>query len=108
MGWHLEKRGAAGFYTGGIAERLSADVRQQGGLITTGDMAGYPVTWMRPLCTPWRGYTVLGAPPPMGGSVVLEMLQLAEQSGVTSAGGLTESKPGKRRPLRKCATSSPP
>lgn len=86
----IRDRGAAGFYTGGIAERLSADVRQQGGLITAGDMAGYPVTWMRPLCTPWRGYTVLGAPPPMGGSVVLEMLQLAEQSGVTSAGGLTD------------------
>jgi gamma-glutamyltranspeptidase/glutathione hydrolase len=86
----IRDRGAAGFYTGGIAERLSADVRQQGGLITVGDMAGYPVTWMRPLCTPWRGYTVLGAPPPMGGSVVLEMLQLAEQSGVTRAGGLTD------------------
>lgn len=82
--------GAAAFYTGGIAERLSADVRQQGGLITVGDMNRYPVTWMRPLCTPWRGHTVLGAPPPLGGSVVLEMLQLAEASGLTAAGALTD------------------
>ncbi len=82
--------GAAAFYTGGIAERLAADVRQQGGLITVGDMTRYPVTWMRPLCTPWRGHVVLGAPPPMGGSVVLEMLQLAEASGLANAGGLTD------------------
>lgn len=82
--------GATAFYTGGIAERLSADVRQQGGLITVADMNRYPVTWMRPLCTPWRGHTVLGAPPPMGGSVVLAMLQLAEASGLAAAGALTD------------------
>ena len=81
--------GREAFYTGAIAERLSAKVQSMGGLITPADLRTYPVTAMRPLCTTWRGYTVLGAPPPMGGTSVLEMLQMAEYSGVTTAGGFT-------------------
>jgi gamma-glutamyltranspeptidase/glutathione hydrolase len=83
--------GAASFYTGGVAERLSAKVRSQGGLITVRDMNGYFVTPMRPLCTMWRGYTLLGAPPPMGGAAVLEMLQMADAAGVADAGQFTEN-----------------
>lgn len=81
--------GREAFYTGVVAERLSAKVQSLGGLITPADLKVYPVTAMRPLCTTWRGYTVLGAPPPMGGNSVLEMLQMAEFSGVTGAGGFT-------------------
>lgn len=81
--------GAPGFYTGPIAERLSAKVQSQGGLITVRDMANYRSATERPLCAEWRGYTVLSAPPPMGGTSVLEMLQLADLSGVASAGGFT-------------------
>ena len=86
----ISTEGKRGFYTGVIAEHLSAKVRAQGGLITVRDLANYPVATMRPLCAMWRGYTVLGAPPPMGGASVLEMLQMAEYSGVTSAGGFTD------------------
>jgi gamma-glutamyltranspeptidase/glutathione hydrolase len=81
--------GRDAFYRGAIAERLSAKVKSLGGLINVNDMRQYPVTALRPLCTTWREFTVLGAPPPMGGSSVLEMLQMAEQSGVASAGGFT-------------------
>jgi gamma-glutamyltranspeptidase/glutathione hydrolase len=83
--------GKTAFYTGAIAEHLSAKVKSLGGLITVRDMNVYPVTAMRPLCTTWRGYTVLGAPPPMGGSSVLEMLQIADASGVANAGGFTNT-----------------
>ncbi len=83
--------GLDGFYRGPFAERLAEHVQSRGGLITTRDMASYQSTWMRPLCTAWHGYTVLGAPPPMGGAVVLQMLHLAEQSGLTRAAGYTES-----------------
>ncbi len=83
--------GRTGFYTGAIAERLSAKVRGLGGLITVNDMASYPVATMRPLCAVWEGYTVLSAPPPMGGASVLEMLQMTELSGVTKAGSFTDN-----------------
>ncbi len=87
----IASEGATGFYNGGIAERLSAKVKVQGGLITVRDMNTYPVTAMRPLCTMWRGYTLLGAPPPMGGAAVLEMLQMADAAGVADAGSFTEN-----------------
>lgn len=86
----VREGGREGFYRGPVAERLAAKVQALGGLITVQDMQAYPVTALRPLCTAWRGYTVLGAPPPMGGSAVLEMLHLADVAGVTTAGGFTD------------------
>lgn len=83
--------GASGFYSGAVAQRLADKVRAQGGLITAQDMAGYKTATERPLCADWRGFTVLSAPPPMGGVGVVEMLQLADMSGLASAGGFTES-----------------
>jgi gamma-glutamyltranspeptidase/glutathione hydrolase len=86
----IARDGAPGFYTGAVAEALSAKVKSRGGLIEVADLASYPVATLRPLCASWRGYVVLGAPPPMGGSPVLEMLQLADAAGLGSAGGYTE------------------
>jgi gamma-glutamyltranspeptidase/glutathione hydrolase len=83
--------GSDAFYRSAFAERLAYRVQERGGLITRRDLAEYRSTWMRPLCTTWRGYTVLGAPPPMGGAVVLQMLHLAEQSGLTRAAGYTDA-----------------
>lgn len=82
--------GAEAFYKGEIAAQLARDVQGRGGLITADDMARYPVAEMIPLCAAWRGFTVLSAPPPMGGSAVLEMLQMAEATGLTNAGGFTD------------------
>ncbi|MCE2952551.1 MAG: gamma-glutamyltransferase family protein [Gemmatimonas sp.] len=81
--------GRTAFYGGDIAERLSAKVQARGGLISVTDMERYVVLTVRPLCTAWRQYTVLGAPPPMGGASVLAMLQMADRSGVANAGGFT-------------------
>ncbi len=82
--------GRAAFYTGAIAERVSAKVQSRGGLISVDDMRRYPTLTVRPVCTTWRGYTVIGAPPPMGGASVLEMLQMAQVTGVADAWGMTE------------------
>jgi len=81
--------GAAAFYRGPIAAALASKVHAHGGLIEASDLSAYPVLAMRPLCAGWRSFTVLGAPPPMGGAAVLEMLQVADASGLASAGGLT-------------------
>ncbi len=81
--------GEDAFYRSAFAERLAYHVQERGGLITKQDMATYASTWTRPLCTEWRGYTVLGAPPPMGGAVVLAMLHLADRSGLTNADDYT-------------------
>ncbi len=87
----IAREGRDGFYRGPVAEALSAEVRELGGLITVNDMATYSVATMRPLCAEWHGYTVLSAPPPMGGSSVIAILQMAEAAGVTDAGGFTDA-----------------
>ncbi|HET8771313.1 MAG TPA: gamma-glutamyltransferase, partial [Gemmatimonadaceae bacterium] len=86
----IARDGRDGFYTGPVAEALSAEVRALGGLITVRDLATYPVATMRPLCAEWNGYTVLGAPPPVSGSAVIEILQMAEAAGITKADGFTD------------------
>jgi gamma-glutamyltranspeptidase/glutathione hydrolase len=85
----IANEGASAFYTGAIAEHLSAKVRALGGLITVQDVKNYTTARERPLCAEWRGYTVLSAPPPMGGTSVLEMLQMADAAGIANAGGFT-------------------
>ncbi len=87
----IAAEGATGFYNGVVAQQLADKVQALGGLITAQDMAGYHTAAERPLCAEWRGYTVLSAPPPMGGVGVVEMLQLTELSGLTEAGGFTET-----------------
>lgn len=82
--------GAAAFYRGPIARTLAGDVRARGGLITEDDLANYPVAAVPPLCAAWHGYTVLSAPPPMGGAPVLAILQMSEAAGVTRGGGFTD------------------
>ncbi len=87
----ISAEGASAFYTGAVAENLAKKVQAEGGLITGAGMAGYRTANERPLCANWRGYTVLSAPPPMGGTSVLEMLQLADAAGIADAGGFTNA-----------------
>lgn len=86
----IAESGREAFYSGTIAERLAAKVQVHGGLITVKDLNTYPVAHPRPVCASWRRFTVFGAPPPMGGASVLQMLQMAEESGVAGAGGFTD------------------
>ena len=87
----IARGGREAFHTGPIATRLAATVRAQGGLITERDLRVYPVADGPPLCTEWRGHTVLGAPAPVGGAPVLAMLHLAEAAGLTRGAGFTTS-----------------
>lgn len=87
----IASEGTPGFYEGPVAAALARDVQAKGGLIDTRDLRAYTVTRTPPLCAEWRGYTVLSAPPPMGGASVLAMLQMSEHAGVTQGAGLTQN-----------------
>ena len=51
--------------------------RAHGGLLTAQDFAAYTVTESAPISCRYRGYTIVSAPPPSSGGVVLcEMLQV--------------------------------
>jgi len=79
--------GADAFYRGAITDSLVAASRAHGGLFTRQDFAAYTVTESAPLSCMYRGYTILSAPPPSSGGVVLcEMLQALESYPLASLG----------------------
>ena len=76
----LAEAGAEDFYTGEIAAKIASDMAANGGWITAEDLAATPdPKIMKPLTTNYRGYEVATLPPPAGGWVVLQALNLLEQ-----------------------------
>ena len=75
----ISKGGTQVFYRGPIAEAVAAASRTHGGLLTSQDFAAYTVTESAPISCRYRRYTVLSAPPPSSGGVILcEMLQVLD------------------------------
>jgi gamma-glutamyltranspeptidase/glutathione hydrolase len=71
--------GADGFYKGPTAERIAAEMKSGGGLITAADLAAYEAKVRAPVHTTYRGYDVYGPPPPSsGGTALVEMLNVLE------------------------------
>jgi len=71
--------GTDAFYHGAIAAAVSVASEAHDGLLTREDFAAYTVTESAPISCPYRGYTVMSAPPPSSGGVTLcEMLQVLE------------------------------
>jgi gamma-glutamyltranspeptidase / glutathione hydrolase len=67
------------FYHGALARELTAAVQKGGGLITSDDLAHYEVKERKPVRGTYRGYQVIGAPPPSSGGVALiEFLNILE------------------------------
>jgi gamma-glutamyltranspeptidase/glutathione hydrolase len=67
------------FYHGKIAKQLAADMQAGGGLITEKDLASYQVKEREPLQGTYKDYTIVSAPPPSSGGVVLiEALNILE------------------------------
>lgn len=79
----IARDGAAAFYTGEIAGRIAAKTRAVGGLLDAADFAAYRPAVRRPTCSAFHEYTVLGAPSPVAGPSMSELLNLAEQSGLS-------------------------
>lgn len=83
----IAAEGPAGFYTGETARLIEADMRANGGLITTADLAAYTAIRREPLRGTYRGYEVLGMPPiSSGGVAVLQMLNVLEGFDLASSG----------------------
>ena len=82
LAWVLEQvaeRGAAGFYSGPVAERLVEGVRAAGGIWTLEDLAAYRVKERAPIRTLYGDYELVTAPPPSsGGIAIAEILNVLE------------------------------
>ncbi|MBU8894391.1 gamma-glutamyltransferase [Corallococcus sp. M34] len=76
----LTKAGAKAFYTGPVAQALVKTVKDNGGVLTAEDLAGYQTRQATPLEAAYRGHRVLTMPPPSaGGLAVLQVLGMMEQ-----------------------------
>ncbi len=60
-----------GFYHGKMARELVADLQKGGSLLTMDDLAQYNVVERTPVVGSFHNYTVISAPPPSSGGVVL-------------------------------------
>ncbi|HVZ83425.1 MAG TPA: gamma-glutamyltransferase [Terracidiphilus sp.] len=59
------------FYHGKMAQELIADLKKGGALLTLDDLAQYNVVERKPVIGAFHTYTILSAPPPSSGGVVL-------------------------------------
>jgi gamma-glutamyltranspeptidase/glutathione hydrolase len=70
---------ADAFYKGELADKLVAEMKAGGGLITKDDLARYAAKLRKPVHGTYRGYDVYSAAPPSSGGIALvEMLNILE------------------------------
>ena len=80
------------FYRGAFATELVDVVQAAGGVLTLEDMERYEARWQPPAEGSYRGYKVLGSPPPdHGGSHLIEILNMVELLDLQKLGPPTES-----------------
>ncbi len=72
----ISDEGAEAFYTGALAERLVAGVREAGGTLALEDLAAHGTAFPDPLAFDYRGVRVHGQPPVSQGHILLEELAI--------------------------------
>lgn len=82
----IARGGADLFYKGEMAEEIAADMGRHGGRVTLEDLRNYKTTRSAPVWGSYRGHRIAGAPPPAGGTLVVEMLQILENFDVKRLG----------------------
>ena len=75
----IAEQGPAGFYEGETAALVEKETKANGGIITMADMKAYQAKKRAVVKGTYRGYDVIGMPPPSsGGMAVVQMLNVLE------------------------------
>jgi gamma-glutamyltranspeptidase/glutathione hydrolase len=75
----LAEHGSAWLYRGPFAESVGTWMKQHGGIMTATDFRNYKIILREPLRTTYRGFEIVGFPPPSSGGVhVAEILNILE------------------------------
>lgn len=83
----LAAGGVDGFYRGAFPRSVEAFMARNGGLIRASDFEGYMPRLREPVETTYRGYRIVGFPPPSSGGVhVGEILNILESFDLRSMG----------------------
>ena len=76
----ITEKGAEDFYSGEIAQKIVEDMRNNHGWITKDDLNNLPEPKIqKPLRGTYRGYEIYTMPPPGGGWVIIQALNILEQ-----------------------------
>ncbi|WP_325436666.1 gamma-glutamyltransferase [Pseudomonas nitroreducens] len=70
----IADKGPNDFYKGETAKLLIAQMKQDGGLITSDDLVDYKAKWREPMRIDWQGNTLYTAPLPSSGGIALAQL----------------------------------
>lgn len=82
----IAEAGAEDFYEGEIAGKIVEDMEANGGLISASDLKNAKPEDTELLWTDYRGYQVASSPPPGGGIMVLQMLNILENFDLAAMG----------------------
>jgi len=75
----IAEKGIEWFYRGPFASRTGEWMKQNGGILSGTDFAEYQAKFREPVTNTYRGYTVIGFPPPSSGGVhVAQILNILE------------------------------
>jgi len=75
----IARQGPSALYSGPLGAALVEHLKQGGGIMTREDLAAYHVLEREPVCGSYRGFEILGPPPPASAGVhIAQMLNLLE------------------------------
>ncbi len=75
----IAQHGPDWFYRGPFARQLDRWMKENGGIMTAEDLASYHIVHREPIQTEYRGYTIVGFPPPSSGGIhVAQILNILE------------------------------
>ncbi len=84
----LAKEGPRALYSGEIAAQIVKRVHEDPlpGTMTLQDLAAYRAKWSKPLCAPFRQYSVCVPPPPSSGVALLQLLEMLDHTDIATRG----------------------
>jgi gamma-glutamyltranspeptidase/glutathione hydrolase len=83
----IARLGADALYGGPLGQLLAEFMTRSSGLITQSDLSDYSIVDREPVCGAYRGFEILGPPPPSSGGVhIVQMLNILEAYDVGSLG----------------------
>lgn len=82
----IARDGIDAFYKGELGEAIVDFSQKYGGLLSVEDFKDHATTWVEPVSTDYRGYTVYEPPPNGQGITALEMLNILEGYDISSLG----------------------
>jgi gamma-glutamyltranspeptidase/glutathione hydrolase len=74
----IVREGIGAFYEGELCDAIVDFSNRHGGLLSRKDFKDHTTTWVEPISTDYRGYTIHELPPNGQGMVALEMLNILE------------------------------